>query len=221
MQGVSFLLAYDEDYMESAAKCLYGDSFKAEEYLRRFVDVRFWLPQIDNREFIDALLLHYNFPLAAKDQNKGQLIAESLKSWAFALELTLRDAEQAFALCRLLVSHKPNVMPEVLFPCLFFCVARFAPDSDSIGKALARKGKFADVATAMKARMGTARGGMRWEWMRVLLQYADLDEQGISALKKERVVDTDSTELRALSFTDDLYEFPYGNLWRNCIDMVL
>jgi predicted KAP-like P-loop ATPase len=43
--GITFVLAYDEMFLSSAAKSLYGPSFDADNYLRRFIDVRFWLPQ--------------------------------------------------------------------------------------------------------------------------------------------------------------------------------
>ena len=61
---VTFLIAYDEKYTISAAKALYGQSFDAENYLRRFIDVRFWLPASDAQSFVRKVIEHYDFRTA-------------------------------------------------------------------------------------------------------------------------------------------------------------
>ena len=54
---VVFVLAINRNQLVHSIKALYGSDFDAEDYLRRFFDIDFWLPEPERRAFITELLV--------------------------------------------------------------------------------------------------------------------------------------------------------------------
>ena len=58
---VVFVLAINREQLARSVNALYGNEFDADEYLRRFFDVDFALPEPDRERFIDAHLVDIEF----------------------------------------------------------------------------------------------------------------------------------------------------------------
>ena len=84
---IVFVLAVNREQLAHAVRALYGTDFKAENYLRRFFDVDFRLPEPGRDRFIGTLLNS----MGITDQN----VRELLKIFLDVSALSLRDIAQA------------------------------------------------------------------------------------------------------------------------------
>jgi KAP family P-loop domain len=183
IDGITFLLAYDEAYLVSAAKAVYGQSFDSEGYLRRFIDVRFWLPNSEMDDFLRNLMDRYG--LGRGDQHTmGGYLLEIIKAFQFKP----RDAEQAIAACKLFLSTRPPGVqdPTVLEPCLTCCLARFI-EPDLVTAVIERRETFHALSTKLRSRftdevLDKVTG---WDWTRIGFEYADSSFDTIRQLDSE------------------------------------
>jgi hypothetical protein len=215
---VAFVLAYDEPYLTSACKSLYGQSFDAERYLRRFIDMRFWLPDVSRKVLVDHIVNTYQISDVAP-KRQGSDVVDFVQGLLEALPLSARDMEQAAAICRLFLSKFGGKEFTVIFPCLFFCAYRFC-NPELVGEIITGKRKFADVLADVKrlelnnelSRVGG------WLWTSALIKHADAEKlpqlQGPAA--------ESTMESRAISSAvNTLARFPYGpGHWRPYLRMI-
>lgn len=194
-------------------KALYGPQFDAESYLRRFIDVRFWLPRADGKLFSNQLFEHYGFEslFAARGNQFARDLGYSINSWMSFLGLTLRDAEQALAACRLFAGANKDKVKEVLYPCMFICVARFAlPDAVV---AVMDGAKFGTLAKAIDERFDSSRCAS-WHWLNHLLQYADTSLDHVNAFLNGPAAALDQMARTTISSAVNELGAPYGDSWR-------
>lgn len=126
--GIVFVLSIDKSQLSKSIKGYFGGEIDSEEYLRRFFDINYNLPQPDVADFCKYLFDYYDFKAFFDNNNRlatfSRYGSESdmfIKSAVFISnnkQLTLRQIDRIFALTRLsLCSFKYN---HYLFPDLFF-----------------------------------------------------------------------------------------------------
>lgn len=104
--NVIFVLSIDKEQLGNAVKGVYGtDLIDSEEYLRRFIDFEYSLPNPSHRVFCEYLIEKYNFKEFFDDRHKG-MIGNDLPSFitftSFIFEhgnLSLRQQEKFIAHC--------------------------------------------------------------------------------------------------------------------------
>lgn len=123
--GIVFILSIDKDQLENSIKGYFGSGIDAEEYLRRFIDISYNLPQPELKDFCGYLNNYYNLQsffehekrkINFKDENISLLnTAEFLCPFK---RITLRQLDRIFALTAIaLKEFQPD---QYLFPDLFF-----------------------------------------------------------------------------------------------------
>jgi len=226
--GVTFLLAYDEEYLTSATRAIYGPLFDAEMYLRRFVDIRFWLPAADSKNFIKRLVDHYGFDAAflrSKNAELAQTLSHSLIEWIDCLDLSLRDAEQALAACRLMVTRLAQKEDVEIYPCLFCCVAKFSNPSllANVISGSPDRGKFSEILNYFSPRMKKNNGnfGVEWKWLEALFKHADQSHEHLLAYMNGPAAQVYDQETHVVNAAmRSIHKFPYGDRWREYLNQV-
>ena len=135
--NVIFVLSIDKKQLACSVKGFYGSNeIDADEYLRRFIDVDYYLPEPDAELFCDYLYDYYDYDSFLKNENrigqdnygynnniykakedKDELLLMS-KTIVKHKHLSLREIERAFAIARIGLCSMP-IRSEFL-PKLFF-----------------------------------------------------------------------------------------------------
>lgn len=133
--NVVFVLSVDKKQLACSVKGFYGShEIDAEEYLRRFIDIEYYLPEPDAGLFCEYLFDYYNFnsffkneyrlgeDFFGKNSDKAATDKDDLLYMAKAIakykHLSLRQIERIFAIARIGLCSMP-VKSEIL-PQLFF-----------------------------------------------------------------------------------------------------
>lgn len=136
--NVVFVLSVDKKQLACSVKGFYGSNeIDADEYLRRFIDVDYYLPEADPELFCEYLFDYYNFEgflknkmrlahdflgkrseKANEDRNDLLFIAKSL---AKNKRLTLRQIERVFAMARIALCAMP--INSEIYPDLFLLLS--------------------------------------------------------------------------------------------------
>jgi len=127
--GIVFILSIDKDQLENSIKGYFGSVIDAEEYLRRFIDISYNLPQPELKDFCGHLYDYYNLMSFFEHTKRIEINNQSFKNenvlFLSAAEyictfkqITLRQLDRIFALTAIaLKEFGPN---HYLFPDLFF-----------------------------------------------------------------------------------------------------
>ncbi len=128
MEGLIFVLALDKKQLAESIKSQYGN-IDAENYLKRFIDLEFDLPNnIENtRNFINYLMKKYKIPnilISKRIRYDIRTLMDLIVYWCNLLGFSIRDIEQSFMDIYLLLSMLPDgkigeIMPAVVFFVLF------------------------------------------------------------------------------------------------------
>ena len=131
--NVVFVLSIDKQQLAYSINGFYGsDNINSKEYLRRFIDIEYNLPEQDPKDFCDYLYDYYGFSDFTDNESRRKVMAgrsiderESLLSIAKLIvkykHLNLRQTERIFALARIaLCEMSPN---SKLFADIFFLLA--------------------------------------------------------------------------------------------------
>jgi MoxR-like ATPase len=218
VEGLTFLLAYDGSYLESATRSLYGESFNAEAYLRRFVDVRFWLPRVDNGAFVGKLLQRYGFSdvhVSAHEHSLG----EFLTSCVVVLGLTQRDAEQALGTCRLFAGIFHRVSIAVKQPCYFCCIARFVIPS-VVQQAVEGTRPFSEIIQALEERYTSDRLSKMVEWTNYLAPVFRMADHSDPMSWYKSQPPHEGSEMVLMTLRE-IRRAPYGSAWREYLSQLL
>ena len=117
---VAFLLAIDETQLTSSIRALYGHGINVNEYLRKFIDLRYHLPQATTDEYVASLFARFDFqqyftqraeqiPVYRGDLGEFQQSGR----WYFSIfRVSLRAQEQMLSHLSLILRTTPsNMMP--------------------------------------------------------------------------------------------------------------
>lgn len=131
--GIVFILSIDKDQLANSVRGYYGsDRIDAEEYLRRFIDIEYSLPDPDIKTFIEYLYEYFEFSTffdsASRSQNLNfyadhRIFLEAAGDICSCGHLTCRQAEKLFAYTRLVLSSF-NIN-QLVFPGLLLCLIYF------------------------------------------------------------------------------------------------
>ena len=131
IEGLIFVLSMDRSQLAHSVKAVYGSDFSGSEYLRRFINMEYTLPEPNRDDYIDNLLkmLGYEdfFQSRAHVHNLGydiDALKNSLKLFCNALKLPLRQIEHLMTRANLVLRVTPTNTQ--LYPHLmvFLLVAR-------------------------------------------------------------------------------------------------
>ena len=127
VDNIVFILAINSSALTHSIKALYGTTFDAELYMRRFIDLQFRLPDHDRTQFVAALLRSTRL----KDLTDAQTDEARLSLMLFASFLSdgkysLRDAEQATHRLGLILQLVDNVEPWMMFSAVVGLILRAA-----------------------------------------------------------------------------------------------
>jgi hypothetical protein len=126
--GIVFVLSIDKNHLASSVRGFYGSKhINTDEYLRRFIDLEYSIPQPKTEDFVDYLYDYYSFDdfFYSKERQKYRDIQRDSEAFLLMTKnllkksnSTLRQQEKIFAYTRLvLCSFKEN---EYVFPALLF-----------------------------------------------------------------------------------------------------
>lgn len=135
VDGVVFVLGINRAEMEHSVSALYGDNFDGAEYLRRFFDIDFRLPNVVRTAFIDAKLselridTHYQpNQLVLHSSGRGDA-GELLHDFFGSTDISLRTVGQALHRLGLMLTSTPNDRPFSVLTVTFAIILRtFEPD---------------------------------------------------------------------------------------------
>lgn len=132
VDGVVFVLSIDKEQLGHAIRGVYGsEQINAEEYLRRFFDVEYSLPDPKPENYIDFLYTKYDLKLFFESELRvryGKLrtdnsrFKETVKSFFTKADLNLRHLEKLFIHTSLVVKTvKANnyIFPHLLFYLIY------------------------------------------------------------------------------------------------------
>lgn len=153
--GIVFVLAIDKKQLACSVKGFYGSNeIDADEYLRRFIDYDYYMPEPNADQFCDYLYDYYGFDDFLQNEwrigndfrgsNKGKAEAdrrdflETAKTLVHYKHLNLRQIERVFATARIGLCGMPiksEILPELYFflsylkicePTLFTKISEFS-----------------------------------------------------------------------------------------------
>lgn len=204
--GLMFLLAFDDAYMKSAAQAIYGPAFESENYLRRFIDLKFWLPKQDTRKFVGHLINLYSFEHA-----NIEFIAGAIRLF----ELNPRDAEQAIAACKLLEVANPAIGSWTLLGCIALTIVRFR-FPEEVSAVLERRTNFRAFGQnlSMTLRERSLQEFPLWQNADTAIRHADDTEQFLQNVDPTTVGNAFNITQAIMR---EVRNFPYGDVWRRIL----
>lgn len=124
--GVCFVIATNLDQLAESAKAIYGSGFNASQYLKKFFDLHYQLPQPNEREFIKQLLVTTGLDgdprlkscLDPRTYKGVDTLVELFLLQSKMFELTLRDQQQVMRVVEA-TANSLNT-PKIFCPYLFF-----------------------------------------------------------------------------------------------------
>lgn len=137
VQGIVFILSIDKGQLGNAIRGVYGsDRIDAEEYLRRFIDIEYSIPNPTIKDFTNYLFRYYSFQdfFNSKERNEYLDLRNDsenfllMAEYIFSKENTsLRQQEKIFALTRLVLCFFKNnefTFSHLLFLLVYFKIVR-------------------------------------------------------------------------------------------------
>ena len=114
LQNMIFVLAIDKAQLEASVAAIYGNKINAAEYLRRFIDIDFSIPQAKGAQFIEGLITSFKLDEFFAKRTHSELASDrSQFTQFFALladvfQLSLRARERCFTRMRLVIEQTPT-----------------------------------------------------------------------------------------------------------------
>jgi hypothetical protein len=112
--GLVFVLALDIQQLGESVKSVYGAGINAKEYLKRFIDLHYHLPEPKTANFVDAMFARFglNEVLEAKtgsSKHDGDYLKECLSNLFTFFDFSLRTQEQCMTqVSVILLTTAPN-----------------------------------------------------------------------------------------------------------------
>lgn len=154
--GVCFVVATNLDQLAESAKAIYGNGFDANQYLKKFFDLHYQLPQPNEREFIKQLLVTTGLDgdprlapcLDSRSYQGIDKVVELFFLQSKMFELTLRDQQQVMRVIEATANSLDGA--KIFCPYLFFLAMlrhRSSTDYDNwiSGSEQKSKATFQDV----------------------------------------------------------------------------
>ena len=125
--NIVFVLSIDKIQLCNSIRGYYGsDLINAEEYLKRFIDIEYNLPEPDIQSFIEYLYNFYDFDTYFK-KHKNESANYYFKKMSYILfkykHLTLRQMERIYAHARIVlktITNDSKLLPEITLLLIYF-----------------------------------------------------------------------------------------------------
>lgn len=131
VSGIVFVLSIDKNHLASAVKGFYGsEQIDSNEYLRRFIDLEYSIPEPKTEDFVNYLYDYYEFDAFFLSSERSRNSRFQSDEWNFRVmasllldrsNATLRQQERIFSHCRLIMASF-NTDQYVYSPILFTLV---------------------------------------------------------------------------------------------------
>lgn len=114
LPNIIFLLSIDKQQLECAVKAVYGDGINAREYLRRFIDLEYLIPQLAPESFTSSLLTRFQLDEIFADRQHPEIKADRdhfvsyFTLLADVFDLSLRARERCITRLRVVLDQTPN-----------------------------------------------------------------------------------------------------------------
>lgn len=128
VEGIVFVLSIDKDQLGNSIRGFYGsDRIDSDEYLRRFIDIEYHLPDPEIESYTKYMFDYYDFESYFSERTRRDTDERSdfidFSSGLFKTQnLTLRQIEKLYTHARLAISYITNnyqIHPGVLLTLLF------------------------------------------------------------------------------------------------------
>jgi hypothetical protein len=123
IENVIFVLSLDKSQLSVSLKAIYGEGLNTDEYLRRFIDLEYFLPKAPIEAFTHSLIERFGFEAFFKERSNPNFrydhdnIVDVFSALSEILELSLRAREQCFTLISVAMrisSSKSYLYPIIL-----------------------------------------------------------------------------------------------------------
>ena len=144
IENVVFVLSMDRTQLGISIGAVYGEDTNSSEYLRRFIDLEFRLPEPDPSAFTDHLLSSFEVFDAMSDRTASEFTHDPQQIRGLFIELSdllnlsLRAREQCFTLLRIAIMITPNNL--YIFPVLTTLLAALRIGASEIYEDYALRG---------------------------------------------------------------------------------
>lgn len=126
--NIVFVLSIDKVQLCNSIKGYYGsDLINAEEYLKRFIDIEYNLPEPDTESFAEYLYNFYEFDTYFKHRQTNESPSFYFKKMSNILfmhkHLSLRQMERIYAHARIVLQTIPKgykLLPEIIILLIYF-----------------------------------------------------------------------------------------------------
>ena len=134
--NVIFAMAINRSQLAHSAKALYGQEFAAADYLKRFFDIDFRLPEPDRAGFVTDLLKRTGLDMFSEPtpaewaQQEKELFQEILSKLLGQSSLTLRQISQAIHHLALVFASLDHQQPAFALPSAMAIILKYVlPES--------------------------------------------------------------------------------------------
>lgn len=114
IENAIFVIALDKEQLSVSLKSIYGNGLNAREYLRRFIDIEFNLPEADSQAFTSNLVLRFGFKDYFDKRTHSELrydfdnFVSTFNELCTVYNLSLRAREHCFTRIALALSSTPE-----------------------------------------------------------------------------------------------------------------
>jgi len=160
VEGIVFVLSIDKKQLCSSIKGFYGsENIDAEEYLRRFIDIEYRLPEPATNDFCEYLYSYFGFDEFFNDKERmlitqNQSEHENFINFASTLfedsKLSLRQMEKLFVHSRIALKSF-NIIQEIKPPFFFFLVYLRNHKEDIYNKIVSKKYNINELVSALES----------------------------------------------------------------------
>jgi hypothetical protein len=107
--NIAFILSVDKHQLEAVTAAVYGDRINAEEYLRKFIDVEFGLPNPSKEKFISRAITRAGLDTQlTQNSNDRTQIVRFLALFAHVYDLSLRAIERCVVRIKVVLMSAPG-----------------------------------------------------------------------------------------------------------------
>lgn len=114
IQNIVFVLSIDKRQLEASTAAVYGATINSAEYLRRFIDLEYGIPESNSKRYTESLITRFDLePIFI--ERKGSEAAYDKKNFiefftllANAMELSLRARERCITRLRVVMDQTPS-----------------------------------------------------------------------------------------------------------------
>jgi len=107
LENTVFVLSYDKQQLGVSIGAIYGQEINSLEYLRRFIDLEFTLPEPNSKDYTNYLIKRYGFGEFFENRVHGELrferdnLIEVFSRMSNPFKMSLRTMEQCFTIIRI------------------------------------------------------------------------------------------------------------------------